>query len=204
MERWTKMSEIVISDVPKNMGISGNEVYAPKKDSGYEVINKKGKTYVIPYSTYCPICSDTMEKGYDGKLKRKFHILEHDLNFDLKYNKDTNGELYATCDSCGFDLRKDVDNNHNSLKKEEIERIKRSIYVKGVKFSHGNYYLNYQDFIEFARSWNEGNLIELIISYKVMSQEYRYKLNEECLKDVSSFHKNDGKLGIPRKFWLRL
>jgi hypothetical protein len=64
--------------------------------------------------------------------------------------------------------------------------------------------LNYQDFIDFARSWNEGNSIELIISYKVMTQEYKYKLNEECLKDVSNFHKSEGKLGIPRKFWERL
>jgi hypothetical protein len=198
------MTDIEIIDIPKNMGISGNELYAPKKDKGYELVNKNGKTFVIPCSTYCPICSDTMEKGYDGKLKRKFHLSEHDLIFDLKYNKDTNGELYATCDSCGFDLRKDVDNKHNVLKKEVIERIKRSIYVKDVKFSHGNYYLNYQDFIEFARSCNEGNSIELIISYKVMSQEYRYKLNEDCLKDVSNFHKNDGMLGIPRNFWIRL
>jgi|TARA_B100000287_G_scaffold396652_1_gene412501 hypothetical protein len=203
-EQLIRMKEIKVIDVPPNMGISGENVYAPKQDKGYEIVNKNGKTYVIPYTTYCPICSDIMEKGYDGKLKRKFHILEHDLNFKLKYNEDTEGNLYATCDSCGFDLRKDVDNQHNSIKKEEIERIKRSIYVNNVKFSHGNYYLNYQDFIDFARSWNEGNSIELIISYKVMTQEYKYKLNEECLKDVSNFHKSEGKLGIPRKFWERL
>jgi len=198
------MVKIEITDVPVNMAISGKEIYAPPKDIGYQTLTQKGKTHVIPTTAYCPICRDFQEKGYDGKLKRKFHILEHDLIFDLKYNEDTNGDLYATCNSCGFDLRKEAEDRPNILNKEEIERIKRSIYAQDVKFSHGNYYVEYQNFIDFARSWNEGNSIELIISYKVANQEYNYKLNEQCLKDVSKFHKLDGLLGIPRNFWTRL
>jgi len=193
-----------IIDVPKDKGISGEKIYNLSKDKGYVEIFKKGKQYVIPTSIYCPCCSDTQEQGYDGKLKRKFYLLEKDLTFKLKYDVDTNGDLYAICNSCGFDLRKDISNEHNKIKKEEIERITRSIHINNVKFSNGNYYVDYEDFINFAKSYNEGNSIELIISYIITKEKYNYKLEESCLKDISKFHKNNGKLGIPRRFWKTL
>ena len=193
--------KIEIIDIPINMAISGNRLFAPSKDKGFQKIFKNGKEYVIPTSIYCPCCSNINEKGYDGKLKRKFYLSENDLIFNLHYKKDKDGNLYATCLSCGFDLRKDIDNQHNKIKKEDIERILRSIHIENIKFANGNYYINYQNFIDFAKSYNSGNSIELIISYKSGIETYNYKLNEECLKDISNFEKKEGCLGIPKRFW---
>ena len=194
-------NKIEIIDIPKNMAISGNVLYAPKKDSGFQKIFKNGKEYVIPTSTYCPCCSNTNEKGYGGNLKRKFHILEKDLAFNLHYDTDTDGEIYATCLSCGFDLRNDIDNHHNKIKKEDIKKILRNIHIEDVKFSNGKYYIDYQNFISYAKSYNSGSLIELIISHRIGISVYNYKLNVKCLKDMSKFEKKEGYLGIPRKFW---
>ena len=171
----------------------------PKPDKGYYEKTMKGALSINPCAMYCPSCSETHEYKY-GKVLRKWTLNHGDLNFKLSYKKDTQGNLYASCDSCGFDLRKDVE-DFNIVTKPPQKEIFHERYLEGVRYKEGMYWLDYNDFKETLLNIRNGDKIKLCIKQRIGPSTNILTLKESVFKNAKELRAEGDKIGIPRKFW---
>ena len=174
------------------------EVSEPVKDTGFYERNTKGRISIVPTTTYCPSCSATHEFKY-GKVIRKWELKHQDLNFELSYQKDEKGNLYAQCDDCGFDLRKDVVNHRTE--EDKLEKVKRDIYLEGAYYKEGCYFINYEDFKATLQNLKEGDNVRFCIKQKIGPSLNILNLSEEIFKNLDKLVIEGSKVGIPRNYW---
>lgn len=90
--------------------ISGFEKYEPKpvellREFSYRNGNTTWKANVL----FCPNCSKIREKDtQNGGYKDKWVVNKEEYHFTLTYETDDNGELFASCSKCGFDIRSHI------------------------------------------------------------------------------------------------
>jgi len=207
-------------DIPPDMAISGGELYSPKSETTVYERSWGRNTQIVPHQLYCPNCSTLTE--YDqkwGEVRPKRFVEEGDYVFDLEYAEDETGEspsgLYVKCKSCGFDLRKIVDDNvwkteskgsqtSSSPRGEEvvIEWIAESYY------SDGHYYLTMNEFKRIVRLAHGNNTVLKLgvvvgggaytVSYTDFDKAMRAKKYVQESKNGSEW------IGIPRHYFSEL
>lgn len=185
-------------DIPFKHGAKGLEPIEPPKDTGIYERETKGRISVVPTTHYCPSCSATHEYKY-GKVIRKWELNHSDLNFKLSYRKDEDGELYAECDNCGFDLRKDV--IKTEVKSNHNLNTKREIYLEGAYYKEACYYINYEDFKRTLNSLKEGDNVKFCIKQRIGPSLNILTLDDSVFKNISKLIIKDGEVGIPKQFW---
>jgi len=154
----------------------------------------------IATTHYCPSCSKTDE--YDRKLgryKRKFKIDREDYVFDLGYKKDDSGELYGSCNSCGYDIR---NNNQASVNQSDEDiTIVREYEVSDYAEQNNAYIIEFKSFMEFFTNKKKGTITDMILHKKVGDENIKYTLDIDNL-DVKKLKVNASKfIEIPKKYW---
>lgn len=192
-----------IAHIPFGHRARGIEVSPPDDDVGYYERLMKGKVSIMPCTTYCPSCSDLLE--YDkrkGSVKRKWSLKHGDLKFKLSYREDHKGDLYAVCDACGFDLRKEPPNTIRERLGGHTEVIKSNRYrFKEFKYQNGNYYIPVSEFMAVAKKGKGGERIELVIEQKIGPSVNLLRLKDGALKNTHGFDMQGESIGIPRLHW---
>lgn len=193
-----------IAHIPFGHRARGIDVSPPDEtDVGYYERLMKGKVSIVPCTTYCPSCSDTLEYNKrSGSVRRKWSLSHGDLKFKLSYREDSNGDLYAVCDSCGFDLRKDPPNTIREQLGDAVQIIKSNRYeFKDYKYQNGNYYVAVSEFMEVAKKGKSGERIEMVIEQKIGPSVNLLRLVDGALKNTSGFDMQGDVIGIPRSNW---
>ena len=194
--------EPIIVDVPFGHSAMGTVVSEPDDDKGYYERTMQHKISVVPTTAYCPSCSAILE--YDsrsGKVKPKWMLQHSDLEFNLSYREDDEGNLYAECDSCGFDLRKDVVQTIENDEGQATE-VFRDIVVDNPTYRNGCYYIPVESFIEVAKAFTKGGRLKLCIKQRIGPSVNTYRLDDEAYKDARQFDSSSkGLLGIPKRHW---
>jgi hypothetical protein len=192
----------IITDIPDGMGASGQTIYEPAKDKGYFNQTINGQISAIPYAIYCPSCSDVMEVDRYQQLKRKFIIDGRDLTFNISYQEDEEGNLYAKCNSCNFDLRNDAyeDRNNKEIKKV-LKPILRQHIVEEVKYRNGRFFIPKQDFIDLAKMYIQGDRVEICIRQKIGYNNYTYIAKDEVFENPKELIYENNEVGIKRNYW---
>ena len=191
-----------ITEVPFGKGASGSNILEPTKDKGYiqHIIN--GQFSAIPTSIYCPSCSDVLEVDRYKKVKRKFIINPNDLVFDLSY-MDDEGEMYAKCNVCNFDLRKEPHsfNDSEKIKEEKLEPIKRQHIIESVKYRNSKFFIPKDEFIKLAKMYIQGDRVEICIRQKIGYETYTYIAKEDVFENPKSLVYENNEVGINRNYW---
>tara|TARA_Y100000389_G_scaffold62597_1_gene58648 strand:+ start:7104 stop:7703 length:600 start_codon:yes stop_codon:yes gene_type:complete len=191
-----------ITHIPSEMGASGESIYKPAKDKGYSNQTINGQISAIPCAIYCPSCSDVMEVDRYQQLKRKFIINGQDLIFDISYQEDEEGNLYAKCNSCGFDLRNDAfhDRNNREIKKV-LKPILRQHIVEEVKYRSGRFFIPKKDFIDLAKMYIQGDRVEICIRQKIGYNTYTYFAKDDVFENPKELVYENDEVGISRNYW---
>lgn len=189
-------------DIPYGYSARGTIVSEPDDDKGYYERTMQNKISVVPTTPYCPSCSATLE--YDsrsGKVKPKWMLQHNDLEFQLSYREDEEGNLYAECDVCGFDLRKEVIQTIED-EKETKTKVFRDIVVSNPIYRNGCYYIPIEPFIEVAKAHAQGGRLKLCIKQQIGPSVNTYRLKDEAFKDARQFDSSsNGLLGIHKRHW---
>jgi len=196
--------EPIITDIPKGKSASGTKILEPSKDMGYYENTINGQVGANPTTIYCPSCSKLVETDRYNNEKRKFRIKPHDLVFDIKYMMDGD-ELYAKCNACGFDLRSNIDYGLLIPKnKDEIKPIKREYIIEQVKYKEGKFFIPKEEFIILAKSYIQGDRIEICIRQKIGNDTYTYIAQDGVFDNPKLLVYNDTEVGISRNYWKQL
>ena len=209
-----------IWDIPPDMARTGEKLYRPYIETNVYERSWGRNTQIVPHQLYCPNCSTLTE--YDqkwGEVRPKRFVEEGDYVFDLEYAEDQTGESpsgnYVKCKSCGFDLRKivednvwkkdsDADGEDTSPRGEEvvIEWIAESYY------SEGHYYLTMAEFKRIVRmAYDKSVNLKLgvvvgggayTVSYTDFDKAMRAKKYVQQSKNGSEW------IGIPRHYFSEL
>ena len=181
----------------------GADVSPPAEDLGYYERVMKGNLSIVPCTTYCPSCSDILEYNKrSGSVKRKWSLSHGDLQFKLSYRKDHNNELYAVCDNCGFDLRKEPPNTIRERLNDIEEVIKTDRYIfKEYKYQNGNYYIPLSEFMNVAKKYKAGERVDMIINQKIGPSINILRLKDGALKNIQGFDIQNDVIGIPKSDW---
>ena len=140
------MEDIEITHIKVNQSSKGRLVKDIPERKPYYTFQKGSSNTAVATLPYCPSCSATHE--YDkrfGEVKPKWSMDSNDYEFRLLYEVDENGELYALCSICGWDLRKE-DTFEDLLEPVKEEETVKEIYLKGVYYSKGCYWMSKEDF----------------------------------------------------------
>jgi hypothetical protein len=193
-----------VAHIPFGYGAKGIDILPPSdKDKGYFERYLRGTPSIVPCTTYCPSCSDLLEYNKrSGQVKRKWSLNHGDLQFKLSYHQDHNGKLYAKCDACGFDLRKEPPNTIRERINNADEIIKSNRYkIKDYKYKNGNYYIPISEFISVAKKGKCGERVEMIIEQRIGPSINLLRLNEGALKNTKEFDIRGDVIGIPQSNW---
>ena len=189
--------------IPFGHRAKGSIVSKPHPNTGYYLRKSGDRISAVPTTTYCLSCSAINE--YDkrtGKVRPKYELKEYDLVFDLSYREE-GGELYGKCDNCGFDIRRNMEENELYQEKKK-EMAYRDIMVEKPIYRNGNYYVSIEDFANVAKEYSKGSRIKLCIEQKIGPKINKYRMSDDAFNQLNTFDKSSkGLLGIPRKLWER-
>ena len=191
--------EPIIVDVPQGHRSRGTEVFSPVDDKGYYERVAKGRISVTPSTHYCPSCSATHELSRWGKIQRKWFLEHGDLQFKLSYKEDKDGELYATCNACGFDLRDEV--SEFSVEPPEEKEMRKDIYLDDAKYQNGCYYIKYEDFKSALLRRKNDESIKVCIKQKIGPSLNIMEMKDEVFRNASDCRMDGDRIGIPRTMW---
>ena len=198
-------NDIRIAHVPQGHSARGIEVLDPPEDLGYYEREMQGKTSVVPTATYCPSCSKTKEYNKKtGRLQQKFMIQHSDLAFNISYECDENGDTFAKCQDCNFDLRYET---HQIIEKPNTQpqEVYRDIIVDNPKYQNGCYYIPTSQFVEGAKSYQSKGRAKLCLNQRLGNTQTLYRLQDAAFMNISKLRRdNEGFLGISREYWARV
>jgi hypothetical protein len=190
------MKDIEIAHIKFGESSKGLEVSTIEKEIGYYQFQKGSSMTAVPTNSYCPVCSKTHENKY-GKLIPKWSLEIQDLELRLSYGEDENGCLYAKCDICGFDMRKDFD-LYSTLDPIIEEEIVKDIFVNGVYYQNGFYWMKTDNFKEGMMKFKEGVKIQLCFIHNNGDVK---KMKNEAFKNAKNLQMKGNEIGIKANLW---
>lgn len=137
-------------DIPFGLGAKTVEVFElPDEVLTYSKGKGSGDCW-YPLTVFCPKCSNTHEFSSKGnQWKEKWLIEEMDYTFSVQYAKDEDGEIFAECSKCGFDLRKEYIYGANEEKNDLPQEIEMGqISLLGVSYQDGCFVVPLENFKE--------------------------------------------------------
>ena len=185
-------------DIPFGMGAKTVEVYElPKEVITYSKGKGSGDCW-YPLTVFCPKCSNTHEFSSKGnEWKEKWLIEEMDYTFSVQYRKDDDGETFAECSKCGFDLREDYIYGSNEEEEKPPQEVEiGQISLLGVSYEEGCFVVSLEN---FKNAIKEGFSRKATMYAHVGSLSY--KIAWEAYSDPDNIISKDNRIFLRKNLW---
>ena len=192
------MDDIEITHIKFNQSSKGTQVFDKEKSEPYYTFQKGSSNTAVATLPYCPSCSATHE--YDkrfGEVKPKWSMNSDDYEFRLEYKTDENGELYACCSVCGWDLRKE-NTFEIELEPVKTEETIKEIYLKGVYYSRGCYWMSKEDFKTNMIKHMQGVKMKLCFIHKNGDVK---RMKPQAFSNAKYLEMENNKVGVKAICW---
>lgn len=190
------MTDFEIAHIKFNQGCKGLEVHDIEKEKPYYQFQKGSSQTAVATLPYCPNCSETHEFRH-GKVTPKWSLEISDLEFRLKYKTDKNGEVYAYCTKCRADLREDLIIEELLEPKIEIPTV-REVFVQGVYYQNGFYWMLLKDFKSVMVQHREGVKVQLCFIHTNGDVK---RMKDKAFSNASNLLMKEDKIGVKSIMW---
>ncbi len=175
------LEDIIIGQaitIPFGKGAKTVEIYdCPEIELTYSKLKGSGDCW-YPLTVYCPKCSNTHEFSSRGnEWKSKWLIEEMDYSFTVEYGIDDEGETFAQCSKCGFDLREEyIYGSQDESKEDDYNNDFHQVSLLGVSYADGCFVIPLESFKEAIREGykRKATLFATVgsLSYKIAWEAY--------------------------------
>jgi hypothetical protein len=203
------VSEVKILTIPFLKSVSGESFIEPIAEIVHFKNNFGG---IIPNTVFCPACSTLTE--YDskwGEVKEKRNLEEHDYSFEVGYaTKD--GETYAQCLKCEFDLRLEAPKLEPKEKTTKTVRPQVKIvnkitanteieWIGQAKYEGGFFTMSKEEFMRVVKS---GQNKDKRIAASIGGSNYCIEW-DKLFSEYKEIKSDTGfRIGIARNHWTNL
>tara|TARA_R110002020_G_scaffold399352_8_gene609241 strand:- start:6746 stop:7339 length:594 start_codon:yes stop_codon:yes gene_type:complete len=172
---------IEITHLSIGEGAKGNNKIVNVEYEQFYIKQKGSGESAYPTTLFCPKCSDTHEfNAKFGEWREKWNVNHKDLYFTIKYDYDENGDLFAICDKCGFDLREDYIYGSDDSKKELEPQI-HTISIMEAKYQDNAVCIGlstYKKVIKEGINWKSDIIVSISGSkYRIKFQDFSNPAN---------------------------
>lgn len=191
------MEEFEIAHVGVRQASRGLEVIdLYKRDTPYYQFQKGSSMTAVATLPYCPDCSEVYEFR-KGQVGPKWAMEPTDYEFRLAYKTDDEGVTFAYCTRCKRDMREPLFNETVLEPKVEIPTLKE-IYINGVFYQNGRYWMEVSDFKAVMIQHREGVKVQLCFIHQNGDVK---RMKNEAFSNAKNLEIKDGKMGVKAHLW---
>ena len=189
-------TSVDITTINVGEGAKGGKLIDLEVEETHYMKSKGSGDCAYPLMIFCHKCSSTQEYNIKaGGWREKWLVEPQDLVFTVGYDTDEDGELYAKCFKCNFDLRNDYnpeDANNNKQNEASIHHIS----IAGVKYEDSSFVIPLET---YKKSIREGISWKPDILTSISGQTYRITWSN--YSNTENLVSKSGKIYINRKHW---
>ena len=141
-------------------------------------------------------CSGTHEYRGNSVIP-KWALEVSDLEFRLNYKIDEAGNTYASCTSCKGDLREELLIEDFLEPKIEIPTL-REIFIKGIYYQNGYYWLKKQDFKSVMIQHREGVKVQICFIHTNGDVK---RMKNEAFSNAKNLLMKEDSIGVKSNMW---
>lgn len=190
------MENIKIAHIKINQSSKGLIVSDVVKNKPYYQFQKGSSMTIVPTMAYCPHCSGTHEYRGNSVIP-KWALEVSDLEFRLNYKIDEAGNTYASCTSCKGDLREELLIEDFLEPKIEIPTL-REIFIKGIYYQNGYYWLKKQDFKSVMIQHREGVKVQICFIHTNGDVK---RMKNEAFSNAKNLLMKEDSIGVKSNMW---
>ena len=147
-------------------------------------------------TVFCPKCSDTHEYNSKGHVwKSKWIIEDKDYSFQVVYSEDEDGETFAKCSKCDFDLRDEYIYGSVDEKPTPVGDL-HQVSITGVSYADGCFVMPLDS---FKKAIMEGYKRKATLFATVGSMSY--KIHWQAYSNPDNIVSKDGKVFLRKNVW---